>query len=311
MSLESLSQNNELKQAEKEHQNNSTPTARPIIGPKAQGSASATNNEQGFDLWIRVGYILDPMDTTSAVSRNPLNINGVVNDVTYKCVIRWADLGGGVYNPEQKGKREETEKSYNTDDRTMSEKSNTSTKEIVPITSPFIWTGTVNWCGINFIPPVGSKVLVGFGKNRLPVVLGYLAEHYAIVDPPCEPGEILIKGYGNNYIHWHNSNKLTISTYTKEGAPDRDDKDGGKTASANSVTSLEIDADNGFISLMVNSTGIRVSESSITLSINGTSIQLTDDAISLQTPSQIMLNASQTDINSATISLHGQVSHNG
>ena len=31
MSLESLSQNNELKQAEKEHQNNSTPTARPSL----------------------------------------------------------------------------------------------------------------------------------------------------------------------------------------------------------------------------------------------------------------------------------------
>ena len=57
----------------------------------------------------------------------------------------------------------------------------------------------------------------------MPVILGYVSTNYNACKPFVKPGETIIKGYGNNYIHWRWSNKLDINVKSKKGEVDLDD----------------------------------------------------------------------------------------
>jgi hypothetical protein len=167
--------------------------------------------------------------------RDPLNIDHTINMKNGQVVIRWINYSGGMIRPEEYGYPErgytepwsyfpEKDSKY-PERRTLDcyNHDKASEKEMIPLTQAFIWANEKNWCGMNHIPPVGSIVIVGFRKNNLPVILGYLQNNYKDIKPFLKPGETIIKGYGDNYIHWRWSNKLDINVKSKKGDIDVDD----------------------------------------------------------------------------------------
>ncbi len=183
-------------------------------------------------------YTLDnnnPQDSTDKTDKDPLNIEKVINMKNGNVVIRWVDFKGGVirpenfsypndgytepwtYFPDKDSKYPElrTLDCYNHD--------KASDREMLSLSHAFIWSNESNWCGMNYLPPVGSVVIVGFKKNNIPVIVGYLPNNYESFKPYLKPGETMIKGYGNNYIHWRWSNKLDLHASSKKGMVDVDD----------------------------------------------------------------------------------------
>lgn len=166
---------------------------------------------------------------------DPLKVDNVINMNTGKVTIRWIDYNGGVVRPERFGYPSE---GYMEDWKYFPEKDSkypekrtldcynhdkASDKEMLDLTHAFIWNNGSNWCGMNYLPPIGSIVVVGFKKGGLPIILGYVQSDYASCTPFLKPGETVIKGYGDNYIHWRLSNKLDINVKSKKGDKDLDD----------------------------------------------------------------------------------------
>ena len=252
------------------------------------------------DLILRTANILDPRYTYKDSTIDVLNISGVVNDSTGKVCLAWDDLPGGIIKPAAKGQKSNEELiSYNPSDRTYNQIINTSDAEIVPLTYPFLWSGSVNWCGINYLPPVGAKALIGWRKDKMPAILGYLNMNYRHTEPPLRPGEIMIKGFGDNYIHQRWSNKMDLRCHANSGDQDRDDSSGSKTANADCECKISIDADNGFIELSVNGNGIRISADSITQIVKGSSISVDENNITFTSPKSITNNTSAMNNNYA------------
>lgn len=270
----------------------------PIIRPE-YGQTKRDALPKDYEMWLRVATIDNPnYNRLSPIGSNPLDTNDVVNENTGRVCLRWEGLNYGLVNTGGKGTPEQKDFSYNPEDRSIDEQANISDKEPVELTYPFIWSGPANWCGINYLPPVGAKVIVGFAKNNKPMILGYLYENYKMSDPPLRTGEIMIKGYGKNYIHNRWSNKLDLVTKAEEGEQDRDDSSGSKSAKSSCVAQIRLDADNGFIELMVNGTGIRISEDGISFSVQGkSSMTMEDDAISNVTSGAFKVNASTVNMN--------------
>jgi hypothetical protein len=167
--------------------------------------------------------------------KDPLNIDHVINMNNGQVVIRWINYSGGIIRPDQYGYPEQgyTEPwSYFPDKDSKYPERRTldcynhdkaSDKEMIPLTHAFIWADEKNWCGMNHLPPVGAIVIVGFKKNNIPVILGYLQNNFTSLTPYLKPGETIIKGYGDNYIHWRWSNKLDMHVKSKKGDIDIDD----------------------------------------------------------------------------------------
>lgn len=184
---------------------------------------------------IRVGQIDNYLIDRAGQEIDPLKTDNVINMKTGKVVIRWIEYTGGIARPDEFGYPNEgfTEpwKYYPDKDSKYPEKrtldaynhDKSSEKEMLDLTHAFMWNNGKNWCGINSLPPVGSIVVVGFMKNNLPVILGYLQTDYANCKPYLKPGETLIKGYGDNYAHWRWSDKMDIHLATKKGKIDLDD----------------------------------------------------------------------------------------
>ncbi len=159
---------------------------------------------------------------------DPLDTRYIVNTNTGKIALKWIDLPGGVLRPKSLGgfwtyMRENDY--YYPEDRDYNDYNIESRREMVSLTHPFIWTGYENYCGFNYSPPVGSVVIVGFRKHGFPLILGYLTSDFKICYPPLRPGEMVMKGYGNNYIHWRWSDKLDMNVKSEENADDIDDPD--------------------------------------------------------------------------------------
>ena len=249
-----------------------------------------------YDIQIRVAQIENPQeDIISVVDRNPLDISHTINDNTGQVCLRFNDLGLGFMNPDGAG--EKLNSMYDYDPKMQNEYAvtNVDSRPNVGLTYPFIFVGTQSWCGFNYLPPVGSKVLVGFGKNHKPFILGFLAEQYKFMRPILHPGEIMIKGYGNNYIHWRWSNKLDIVAGGSEGEIDRDDAAGGKTIACSNSCMIQLDADNGQISLLVNGTGLVVGGDGVHMRHKTSSIDITDEGVSTLTTGSISMDGAAMD----------------
>ena len=92
-----------------------------------------------------------------------LDVKSAVNECTGKVVLS-LDISGYV-SPTQQDMTDYVDISYNPEERTLDEVKNTSNEEKTPLTYPFIWVGQgEDWCGYNYLPPLGSEVIIGFGK---------------------------------------------------------------------------------------------------------------------------------------------------
>lgn len=184
---------------------------------------------------IRLAQIDNYLIERNGTKIDPLKVENVINMNTGKVVIKWVDFNGGVVRPEQFGYPSE---GYLEDWKYFPEKDDkypekrtlncynhdkASDKEMLELSHAFIWSNGSNWCGMNYLPPIGSVVIVGFKKNNMPVILGYVPTNYNRCTPFIKPGETVIKGYGDNYIHWRWSNKLDINVKSKKGEIDLDD----------------------------------------------------------------------------------------
>lgn len=159
---------------------------------------------------------------------DPLNGRYVLNTNTGKIAIKWIDLPRGVLRPSNLGgewRYERHNDSYNPENRDYNEYSIKSRREMVELTHPFLWSNYENYCGFNYLPPVGSIIIVGFRKQGIPLILGYLNSNFKACYPSLKPGEMTMKGFGNNYSHWRWSDKIDINAKSIEGETDLDDPD--------------------------------------------------------------------------------------
>lgn len=241
--------------------------------------------EEHHAVQLRIATIENPMRSiNSPISKDPLETKHVVNLSTGKVCLRFNDMSVGAGVLKSEGRRPNQNLSYSSDDRTLNELYDSDNTQNIPLTYPFIFANATNWCGINYMPPVGSKVVVGFGKLGMPIILGYLTEAFKIQTPPLLPGEVCIKGWGGNYIHWKWSNKIDIVAGAQQGAQDLDDSSGSKSANADARVRITLDGDNGTLALLVNGTGMIIQDDGIHMQTKGSSsISLTEDSVKMQT----------------------------
>ena len=259
----------------------------------------------------------DPLDVTKVVNLN----NGLVT-------LRWLDAPGGIMRPnnlEGEWIHNKENATFNPEDRTLNEWYISSQREMVQLTHSFIWSGkdkngNNNYCGINYIPPIGAIVIVGFRKLGLPIILGYLSNNYTTLYPILKPGEISTKGYGNNYIHNRQSDKLDLTAWSKIGEKDIDDPNETKTNNGNYKMWIRINANDGNIQLIARDynnpdfTGnptienkITISPIEITSSYNygvSTIKQNSDSITTSYGNTNIIQNADSITFNSKTININ-------
>lgn len=274
----------------------------PII-KKDYGKSKLNGLEQDGAIKLRLAIIDNPeINRPNSIGFDPTDADEAVNDNTGKVSLRWIGMSGGVINPDKSGSKTGKITSYNPEDRTLDETRNSSIRELVPLTHPFLWAGPDNWCGYNYLPPIGAKVIVGFGKSGLPYILGYLNPHYKICTPFLRPGEICNKGYGNNYIHNRWSNKLDLKAWVTAGEQDIDDPSAEKSASEDCTLWIRMDADNANIEISANSSVFYLTPDTIAMSVAGTSMfSITSDTVAI-TANNFVVNSANMDTNGARIS---------
>lgn len=183
--------------------------------------------DRNGELRLRLALIDNPeIDRSSKSDIDPLDITTVVNMSTGQVALKWVDLPGGSLRPQElsgEWKHVVDNDKANPEERDYDEWNIESRREMVSLTHPFFWSNQKNWCGINYIPPVGSLVVVGFKKHGFPVILGYLPSTFKNIYPVLKPGETIIKGYGNNYIHNRWSDKMDLKAWCNYNEIDIDD----------------------------------------------------------------------------------------
>lgn len=227
---------------------------------------------------------------------DPLNITGIFNMNNGYLTLRWLDSNGGQINDsDYNGVWEhviqlQTEEPEN---RKFNEWNIASKRENVQLTHPFIWSTSENWCGFNYIPPVGAVVIVGFlKKGNTAVILGFLPQNYEATKPYLKPGEILLKGYGGNRIHFRQSDKLDIKTQSIEGKTDLE--------SLTNSTNV-----NGCENL------IRLDSNNDNITVSCTNTSTGEQSNIIITPYGIELNTDNLTINADNITLNGITKING
>ena len=241
----------------------------------------------------RPNAVIDYTDTT-----------GVVNTVTAKVCLRWLNMNGGVVRANSKRGAGEHRSSYNVEDLEHGELNGGDDSELVELSYPFIWVADTNWCGFNYMPPVGAKVIVGFAKNNDPRILGYINPKPKHIKPVLKPGEVCVKGYGDNYIVWRQSNKLDIFVGVGEGVQDVDDPTYQKASTAACNLSIRMDADNGFIKLTAGETCLTIEPTGVHCNVckGGAGWSINEDTMAI--------NSGKTSVNSQTIAMNGRVEQN-
>ena len=279
-----------------------------IIQPNS--SYDIGKQEDGLDkntvVFLRTAKIWNPkLDELNPVSTNNLEVKSAVNESTGR-VILTLNLSGFV-SPVQQNMTSYTNISYNPEDRTFDEVQNSSNEEKIPLTYPFIWVGQDTWCGFNYLPPLNSEVIIGFGKRHDAYILGFLNRSYKECYPCLKPGEICIKGAGNNYIHNRWSNKLDLYAASSAGDQDKDAASREESAADDCTLWIRLDADNGHIELTATgggagqSSGIFISPTGIKLQALGKTIVSLDSGGITMTGATISKNAGNEDQNAAMV----------
>ena len=138
----------------------------------------------------------------------------------------------------------------------------TSNQLNVTRTYPFIWAekdkelSIPRCCGINYVPPNGSIAIASQLATGETYLNNYVISNPDALYPVLKPGEISIMGYGNNFIYWGQSDKISIYCKSNEGEYDRDDnnytlnKDQCKKNLADCELEININANDRFIEII-------------------------------------------------------------
>jgi hypothetical protein len=229
-------------------------------------------------MFIRSAKIWNPqLNNMSPTTTNLLEVKSAVNENNGKVLLS-LDTAGYI-SPRQSDMTNYKDINYNPEERTLDEVQNNSNEEKVPLTHPFIWVGQDTWAGINYLPPLNSEVIIGFGRRHNAYILGYLNPSYKSCKPYLKPGEICIKGAGNNYIHTRWSNKLDLKAWASTGDQDKDAASREEQAKSNCELWIRMDADNGSITLSAQG-GANGQFSAIIITPDG--IQMTSGGKSVQ-----------------------------
>lgn len=250
------------------------------------GTDDYFRNNPHNPVYLRIAVVEDPATVRqSLINVDCTEVESAVNVSNGKVCLRWVGMSGGVCNPGEPASAPGPRTAYNPEDRDETEMASPSYRQTTELSYPFIWAGpSGNWCGVNFLPPIGTKVIVGFQKNGVPTILGYLNPKYKNCKPYVLPGETCIKGYGNNYAFFRQSNKLDLHAWSSKGDQDRDDKDGVKGAGADCDVWVRLDADNGQLILSAGSSAIVIEDAGITIiAAKKSAINLTEDKVVLNT----------------------------
>lgn len=195
---------------------------------------------------LRIGVVDNPTTyRQQGELLNPLNPVGAVNMSTGKICVRWlGEQGGLIRSPDFKGETKADKK--NADDHgeivvNDEDYEDNNDRELLSLSHPMIWANDKRWCGFHYLPPIGSIVVVGFRKNNLPVLLGFLQSHYEICSP-ISLGEIMIKGYGQNHIWWKQSDEIEMKTWAVKDQIDLEDPKTPKKNTMNSKVFLLLKA---------------------------------------------------------------------
>jgi hypothetical protein len=256
-------------------------------------------------MFIRSARIWNPqLNNLSPTTYNMLDVKTAVNETTGK-VILTMEIAGYI-SPRQSNMTDYKDISYNPEDRVLDEVTNKSNEEKIPLSYPFMWVGQNTWAGINYIPPLNSEVIVGFGRRHDVFILGYLNPDFKSCKPYLKPGEIMIKGAGNNYIHTRWSNKLDIFAAANAGDQDRDAKEGDQKVKASCELWIRLDADNGYMELFAQGaskeqrSGIRITPQGVSfLAAGQTSVEMTPDGIN-RTAGTVQSNVGAMNENTAS-----------
>lgn len=181
--------------------------------------------DRNGELRLRLAIIDNP-EINRSENSDPVDVTNVVNLANGQVTLTWVDLPGGSIRPSEMSgewKHLQENDKANPEERDYNEWKIESKREMVSLTQPFFWSDQKNWCGMNHIPPVGSMVVVGFRKHGLPIILGYLPTTFKNCYPVLKPGETIIKGYGNNYMHCRWSDKLDLKAWSNYDHKDIDD----------------------------------------------------------------------------------------
>ena len=288
---------------------------------------------------LRIAIVDNPEIKREQYSRiDPLDTKNIINLNTGNIVLKWVDMPGGIIRGSDLAGKWEHNKAYEhngvnlhtdineytefsgqTDAYSMAQPENrdlnewdiTSRREMVQLTHPFIWQNSDNYCGFNYIPPVGSMVIVGFKKFGQPVILGYLPTHYAVVDlpklgPVLKPGELVMKGYGHNYIHWRQSDKLDMKVEAEKDYIDLDDFERKKKTSADCTLWIRMNANDRFIKISARNkttkeqTLLIIKPESIALDVSGTDNKKTNMIIK---PDSVTVKTNTFTVEADTINL--------
>lgn len=226
------------------------------------------------DVRLRIGIVDNPTVTRKNGEKlNPLNPIGAVNMDSGKICVRWIDEQGGIVRPPSfKGKQEYTTKTIEGHGVVADVESDTGSVEMLTLTHPMMWANQTNWCGINYLPPVGSVVVIGFKRHGLPVLLGFLQSHYEVCHP-IKLGEIMIKGYGKNYTHYKQSSRLEHRVWADAGDVDLDNISSVRKNSSDIDIVMRLDAHAGHVKFDVKSNG------------GGSSMTITPGSVNIDTGS--------------------------
>lgn len=216
--------------------------------------------DQNASLILRYATIQNP-SISNAEEKNSLDLTNVYNPQTGGVTISWfQNNNSGVVAKEQSSGSWELNKKQNTNDiKDRTQPYNvSSTIPNVRLSSPFIWTGDDGrCCGFNYVPPNNSIVLMANKEFNQPVMLGFVPSNPSVLYPVLKPGEVSISGYGNNFIHWSQSDKISIYCKSEAGKVDIDDYDylknnTGKVNLADCELEININANDRFIEIKAN-----------------------------------------------------------
>lgn len=275
---------------------------RPTDSHIEYGQTANNALDKNTIVFIRTAKIWNPnLNNLNPASTNYLDVKSAVNENNGKVVLT-LNLSG-IVSPTQQDMTDYTDISYNPEDRTLDEVANSSNEEKVPLTYPFIWVGQDSWCGYNYLPPLNSEVIIGFGRRHNAYILGYINNDYKACTPYLKPGELCMKGVGNNYIHNRWSNKLDLKAWASAGDQDRDAASREESAQSDCTLWIRMDADNGHIEISATGgdagqmSGIWISPEGINMVVQGKTIFGMDSGGMTMTGGSISQNAGHVDKN--------------
>lgn len=158
----------------------------------------------------------DPMEVKvgpGEIDGDSQQVRGVniVNTITGQVSIRWLDGDGGGHILPQ---GQEIEQYVN---QTINSLGLRDSVEPILNLSMGLWgglhpgTGYLTIAGLEFMPPAGSVVIVGYTARERGVILGYFLPNYTRIFnstssqyTALNPGEVRLTSYGGSYIHLKN-----------------------------------------------------------------------------------------------------------